>query len=210
MNSDAYFEGKKYISIKEASRITGYSRDYIGQLCRQDKITSRRIDRSWFVLEESVLSYRTTPDEKAQETQNHYETTTSRPAEILNVLKTKDSHQPRNPLFSIHSKYFNRKYDKVGHIFQDQFKQITIGDNEYLNWLTCYLHQNPKIGGIVKNIENYKWSSYPEFIGINSNNICDNEIILSQFKDIAEFKDFTKSSYEILKDKAELKDLVFD
>ncbi len=108
-----------------------------------------------------------------------------------------------------YSKYFNKKYDKVGHVFQDQFKQITIENDDYLKWLTCYIHQNPKVAGIVKNLEQYKWSSYPSFIGKDSNNICDKEIILDQFKDNIDFKKFTESS-DIIKDKLDLKALVFD
>ncbi len=102
-----------------------------------------------------------------------------------------------------YSKYFNKKYDKVGHIFQDQFKQIMIDNDNYLKWLSCYIHQNPKVAGIVKNIEQYKWSSYNNFIGKDINNICDREIILSYFKNNKEFKDFTESSYEIISNKIE-------
>ncbi len=109
-----------------------------------------------------------------------------------------------------YSKYFNKKYDKVGHIFQDQFKQVTIGDNDYLKWLSCYIHQNPKVAGIVKKPEHYKWSSYLDFIGKESNSMCDKEIVLSQFKNNKDFENFTKSSYDIIKNKVELTDLFFD
>ena len=109
-----------------------------------------------------------------------------------------------------YSKYFNKKYDKVGHIFQDQFKQITIGDDTYLKWLSCYIHQNPKVAGLVNKIENYKWSSYQDFMGKEPNGICDKKIILSQFKSNDDFRDFTESSYEIIKHKTETTGLTLD
>lgn len=109
-----------------------------------------------------------------------------------------------------YSKYFNKKYDKVGHIFQDQFKQITIGDNDYLKWLSCYIHQNPKVAGLVGKIADYRWSSYQDFIGKDPNGICDKEIILSQFKSDDDFKDFTESSYEVVKNKTETIGLTLD
>src|SRR3989344_6845391 len=38
-------------------------------------------------------------------------------------------------LCTSYSKFFNKKYNKVGHVFQDRFKQINVSDNEYLKWL---------------------------------------------------------------------------
>ena len=54
-----YFgDDKKYISAKEASLLTGYSQDYIGQLARGNKIDSKRVNRIWYVSEESILNYK--------------------------------------------------------------------------------------------------------------------------------------------------------
>ncbi len=90
MNSEVYFEGKKYISVKKASQLTSYSRDYIGQLCRGNKIISRRIDRGWYVSEESILNYKTTPKTEFSNIEKINNDNVSRPAEILNSLQTKD------------------------------------------------------------------------------------------------------------------------
>ena len=61
MVSDIFFENKKYISVKDASSLTGYSKDYIGQLCRSEKVLSKRVGRVWYVEEESLLTYKNTP-----------------------------------------------------------------------------------------------------------------------------------------------------
>ena len=61
MVSEIFFENKKYFSVKDASSLTGYSKDYIGQLCRSNKIISRRIGRVWYVEEDSLLNYKNTP-----------------------------------------------------------------------------------------------------------------------------------------------------
>ena len=50
--------GKKYISLKQASEISGYTNDYIGQLCRAGKLNSERVGRAWFVDIEQLLSYK--------------------------------------------------------------------------------------------------------------------------------------------------------
>lgn len=47
--------GKKYISSKRASALTGYAKDYIGQLARSGKIAATRVGRSWYVDESELL-----------------------------------------------------------------------------------------------------------------------------------------------------------
>lgn len=54
MNSELFFEGKKYVSSKRASKISRYNQDYIGQLIRDSKLEARRVGRSWFVSLESL------------------------------------------------------------------------------------------------------------------------------------------------------------
>ncbi|MCH7530029.1 hypothetical protein IIB50_02850 [Patescibacteria group bacterium] len=52
------FGGKKFVSARRASRITGYTKDYIGQLSRADKIEARLVGRNWYIEEESLLTHR--------------------------------------------------------------------------------------------------------------------------------------------------------
>lgn len=49
MNSELFFEGKKYVSSKRASKISRYNQDYIGQLIRDSKLEAKRVGRQWFV-----------------------------------------------------------------------------------------------------------------------------------------------------------------
>lgn len=60
--------------------------------------------------------------------------------------------------------YFNRKYDRVGHVFQDRFKSEVIEDDEYFLTVIRYIHQNPPKAKIEQT-NKYKWSSYKEFVG---------------------------------------------
>src|SRR2546421_2395059 len=56
--------------------------------------------------------------------------------------------------------YFNRRYDRVGTIWNGRYKGKHIRDATY--WLTClrYVELNPIRAGIVTAAENYEWSSY--------------------------------------------------
>ncbi len=58
MNSDLYFDGKKYISSSRAAKISGYVNDYIGQLCRDGKLDCRMIGRSWYVSFDSLIAHK--------------------------------------------------------------------------------------------------------------------------------------------------------
>jgi len=61
--------------------------------------------------------------------------------------------------------YFNRKRGRHGHLFQGRFKAILIDADEYLKHLSRYIHLNPVRAKMVSNRAEYKWSSYPAFIG---------------------------------------------
>lgn len=58
MQNDLLLDGKKYISVNRASKETGYSQDYIGQLCRQNKIPSRLIGRTWYLDIDVLTKYK--------------------------------------------------------------------------------------------------------------------------------------------------------
>jgi hypothetical protein len=47
-----------FISSKRASEITGYAKDYIGQLAREGRVTATLVGRGWYVLESSIREHR--------------------------------------------------------------------------------------------------------------------------------------------------------
>lgn len=63
-------DDKTYISSKRAAAITGYAKDYVGQLCREGRVEARLIGRSWYVLEDSIRKHRfDTEEEKTESAQ---------------------------------------------------------------------------------------------------------------------------------------------
>ena len=109
-----------------------------------------------------------------------------------------------------YSIYFNKKYERVGNLFQDQYKLVLVEDDSYLNWLSAYIHQNPSVAGLVKHLVDYQWSSYPDFVGARQDNLCEKDIILDRFKNKSDFEQFVLSSFDIIKEKKELEDLLID
>ena len=61
--------------------------------------------------------------------------------------------------------YFNRKYNRNGHLFQGRFKSILVDADSYLKQLSRYIHLNPVRAGLVDRPADYDWSSYNSFVG---------------------------------------------
>ncbi len=56
--------------------------------------------------------------------------------------------------------YFNFKYDKVGHLWQDRFKSKIIEKDSYLLECITYIENNPLRASLISNLGDYAWSSY--------------------------------------------------
>ncbi|OGG53676.1 hypothetical protein A3H16_00655 [Candidatus Kaiserbacteria bacterium RIFCSPLOWO2_12_FULL_53_8] len=56
------FDGKDYISASRASEITGYHKDYVGQLARTGAILSRQVGNRWYIEREGVLAHKAEKD----------------------------------------------------------------------------------------------------------------------------------------------------
>jgi putative transposase len=109
-----------------------------------------------------------------------------------------------------YSMYFNKKYERVGGLFQDQFKAVLIENDSYLLWLSAYIHNNPKVAGLVKKLEDYKWSSYLDYIGQRQGTLCDKDFILKQFPSPDAYKKFVEDAYEKIKERKDLEGLFLD
>ena len=72
--------------------------------------------------------------------------------------------------------WYNWKYERSGHLFQERYKSETVENEAYLLTVLRYIHQNPVKAGLVKNTKDYKWSSFGEYI--NKPEIVDTELIL--------------------------------
>jgi REP element-mobilizing transposase RayT len=61
--------------------------------------------------------------------------------------------------------YLNKRYKRVGHLFQGRFKAILLEAETYAQELSRYIHLNPLRAGIVRRPEDYPWSSLREYLG---------------------------------------------
>ena len=59
--------------------------------------------------------------------------------------------------------WYNIKYQRAGHLFQDRFKSEPVENDAYFLTVLRYIHQNPVKSGICKNVSAYENSSYNEY-----------------------------------------------
>lgn len=69
-------------------------------------------------------------------------------------------------LNSGYAQYWNRRHDRVGHVFQGRFKAQIVQKEDYLVALCRYVAMNPVRAGLTTRPEDWKWSSYPATIAL--------------------------------------------
>jgi putative transposase len=88
------------------------------------------------------------------------------------VIRELENGQPLETLMKrigvTYALYFNKKYKRVGHVFQDRFRSEVIEDEFYLLSIIRYVHRNPVQSEMVQGL-NYSWSSYHWYIGFKKN-----------------------------------------
>ena len=114
----------------------------------------------------------------------------------IREIKENGVSQYMQRILTAYTKYFNTKYGRSGHLFQGPFQIVHIKNNEQLLHLSAYIHRNPRELKQWKEKEHqYPWSSYQDYIKENRwNNILKPQIILEQFSNKREYKDFIKTS----------------
>lgn len=60
--------------------------------------------------------------------------------------------------------WYNWKYHRCGHLFQDRFKSEPVEDDIYFLTVLRYIHQNPVKARICASAESYKYSSMYEYL----------------------------------------------
>ena len=74
--------------------------------------------------------------------------------------------------------FFNVKYNRVGHVFQDRFKSEPIENERYLMSAIRYVHNNPVKAKIVAKPDQYEWSSYRSYVSPEEITIAEVRYIL--------------------------------
>lgn len=111
--------------------------------------------------------------------------------------------------FSIsYTKAMNKRYGRVGALFQGAFRAEHVDDNTYLVHLSRYIHLNPVSADLVERAEEWQFSSYQDYIGLREGRLPRSESVLSQFQSPETYRDFVESY--LPRDREIIADLLFD
>ncbi len=147
--------------------------------------------------------------------------------------QTTDEILPSNFIASVHTSlgnYINRKYTRVGHLFQDRCKVKDIKEDKHLLTISVYINLNKvleelqhkeksiisknELEKLLKKAENDPWSSYPVYLGLREDGITNAKFILSLLSDDVKKarEEYKKLSKELLTSGYFLKtrDLIFE
>lgn len=79
-------------------------------------------------------------------------------------LLLQEGHEPLEQIFKrIGARYvfwYNWKYKRSGHLFQDRYKSEPVNEERYFLAVLRYIYQNPVKAGLCKGVREYRWSSY--------------------------------------------------
>ena len=85
---------------------------------------------------------------------------------LLHIEDTKVMSDFMKRINEDYGRYYNYVEDRVGHVFRDRFLSEPITNERYLLNCIAYIHNNPVKANIVKKCEDYKFSSYKDFINL--------------------------------------------
>lgn len=114
---------------------------------------------------------------------------------ILEGTREKGIEKFLHKLSMGYAKYFNAKYKRSGALFEGKFKAKHIDSNEYLLHLSAYINLNDKAHGRGHSVSEFSQSSWDEYASEScQNKLCDNQIVLNQFKNRDEYKKFAEGA----------------
>lgn len=106
-----------------------------------------------------------------------------------------------------YSKYFNKKYERVGSLFQGTFKAVPIEKDLYLKYLLIYINIiNPgqliepelkekgvnNLKKVMDFAKNYSFGTHQDYLGLRDSIIIDKGILRDFFPDAKQYHQFTK------------------
>lgn len=95
--------------------------------------------------------------------------------------------------------YFNKKHDRVGHLFQGRYKSALVDKENYLLQLIRYIHLNPVRAGMVERADDYIWSSHRKYLsGRDRTGLTSVQSVLSHFasttaESVREYREFVNA-----------------
>jgi putative transposase len=128
---------------------------------------------------------------------------------ILKQLKENGISIFMNHVLNSYTRYFNTKHGRKGPLWEARFKSVLVESDEYLIHLTRYIHLNPATAMLVDKPENWKFSSYQEYLSAaHTDKICKYDELLDVIP--YSYKSFVEDRISYQQELAKIKDLLLE
>jgi len=111
-----------------------------------------------------------------------------------------------------YAKYYNLKNNRNGTLFQNQFKGKWIESDEQFLYASRYIHLNPVSAFLVtfNQLEQYPWTSYPQYANTNTKSFIQTDPILNMFSSGEKYKNFVADQANYHKNLSLIKNVMFE
>jgi putative transposase len=127
---------------------------------------------------------------------------------VLKQLKDGGISRFMNNVLNSYTRYFNIKHNRKGPLWESRFKKVLVETDEQLLHLTRYIHLNPVTAHLVDKPEEWKWSSYQEYVFKKNESIYKYNDVLDVKPD--SYKIFVENRISYQRELAKIKHLMFD
>lgn len=132
------------------------------------------------------------------------------PTHVHLILKQLEDHGISDFMKKVldsYTRYFNLKNKRKGPLWQSKFKNVLVETDEQLLHLTRYLHLNPTSDGLVERPEEWKYSSYLEYIGLSKEKLCKTDVLKDT--SIEKYRKFVEERKDYQRTLSMIKEVLF-
>jgi hypothetical protein len=102
--------------------------------------------------------------------------------------------------FNSYAKAINKQENRMGSLFQKNFKRIKVDNENYLMTLLYYIHANPQMHYVQNDFRTWPYSSYRHILYMNRKNLSYREVI-NWFGHLGKYKEY----HSTLRDLSQIK-----
>jgi REP element-mobilizing transposase RayT len=101
-------------------------------------------------------------------------------------------------LCSSYAKALNNQRGSSGHVFESKYKIKLIDSEDYLIWLSRYVHRNPKEGGLVRECLDCEFSSFKDYVQTKRHRFISPGVVVSQFSSAEQYRRYVEDDGEVM------------
>jgi len=109
---------------------------------------------------------------------------------LVRVDGEKDLSKFVSTILNTYVQALNKRYHRSGPLFIERFKSIHVDKDNYLIHLCRYIHLNPLKANLVKDLKDWSFSNYLEFVGLREGKLFEYDFFSAYFANPDDYREF--------------------